>query len=83
MRREIEPSKTGLQMPSSQLKRAEQAIKAIRDRSELPPEAADALQELVDAVRTIENRVSSIENQGRPSPTKQMDLPNPSRETGG
>jgi hypothetical protein len=65
-------------MPSSQLKRAEQAIQAIRDQSELPPEAADALQELVDAVRTIESRVS-IENQGRTSSIKQMDLPNPSR----
>ena len=35
-------------MPSSQLKPAERAIQAIRDQAELPPEAADALQELVD-----------------------------------
>ena len=68
-------------MPSSQLKRAEQAIQAIRDQSELPPEAADALQELVDAIRTIENRVSAIENKGRTNSTKQMNLPNPSRES--
>ena len=37
-------------MPSSQLKRAERAIEAIRNQSELPPEAADALQELVAVV---------------------------------
>jgi hypothetical protein len=48
-------------MPSSQLKRAERAIQAIRDQAELPPEAADALQELVDIVRAIEDRVSSLE----------------------
>jgi uncharacterized membrane protein YccC len=51
----------GLHMPSSQLKRAERAIQAIRDQAELPPEAADALQELVDIVRTIEDRVSTLE----------------------
>ena len=48
-------------MPSSQLKRAERAIQAIRDQAALPPEAADALQELVDIVRTIEDRVSTLE----------------------
>jgi hypothetical protein len=41
-------------MPSSQLKRAERAIQAIRDQAELPPEAADALEELVDVVGTME-----------------------------
>jgi hypothetical protein len=46
----------GLNMPSSQLKRAERAIETIRIQSELPPEAADALQELVEAIRTIESR---------------------------
>jgi uncharacterized membrane protein YccC len=51
----------GFHMPSSQLKRAERAIQAIRDQAELPPEAADALQELVDIVRTIEDRVSTLE----------------------
>jgi uncharacterized membrane protein YccC len=51
----------GLHMPSSQLKRAERAIQAIRDQAALPPEAADALQELVDIVRTIEDRVSTLE----------------------
>jgi hypothetical protein len=34
-------------MPSSQLKRAERAIQTIRDQAELPPETADALQEIV------------------------------------
>jgi hypothetical protein len=51
----------GFHMPSSQLKRAERAIQMIRDQAELPPEAADALQELVDIVRTIEERVSTLE----------------------
>jgi uncharacterized membrane protein YccC len=44
-----------------QLKRAERAIQAIRDQAALPPGAADALQELVDIVRTIEDRVSTLE----------------------
>jgi hypothetical protein len=65
-----------LDMPSSQLKRAERSIKAIRDQSEMPPDAADALQELVDAIRTIESRLGALENRERPHPTGQMDLPN-------
>jgi hypothetical protein len=63
-------------MPSSQLKRAEKAIEAIRNQSEVPPEAANALQELVDAVRTIESRLATLEGKGRPHPTEQMALPN-------
>ena len=39
-------------MPSSQLKRAEKAIAAIREQSELPPVAAEALEEIVAAIRT-------------------------------
>ena len=35
-------------MSSSQLKRAERAMQSIRDQAELPPETADALQELVE-----------------------------------
>jgi hypothetical protein len=50
-------------MPSSQLKRAERSIQTIRDQGELPPETADALQELVDVIRTIEVRVSALEGQ--------------------
>ena len=57
-------------MPSSQLKPAERAIQAIRDQAELPPEAADALQELVDVIRTIEGRVSLLEGKGHPHPTQ-------------
>jgi len=45
-------------MPSSRLKPAERAIQEIRDQAELPAEAADALQELVYVIRTIEGRVS-------------------------
>jgi hypothetical protein len=63
-------------MPSSQLKRAERAIKAIRDQGELPPEAADALEERVDVVGTMENRVAALETKGRPHPTSQMHLSN-------
>jgi uncharacterized membrane protein YccC len=66
----------GLPMPSSQLKRAERAIQAIRDQAELPPEAADALQELVDVIRTIEGRLSLLETKGHPHRTEQMELPN-------
>jgi uncharacterized membrane protein YccC len=62
--------------PSSHLKRAERAIQTIRDQAELPPETADALQELVDVVRNIEGRLSALENKGHPHPTEAMALPN-------
>jgi hypothetical protein len=64
-------------MSGSHLKRAEKAIEAIRTQSELPPEAGDALQELVDPVRHLEGRIASLECKRR-SPTDQMALPNPS-----
>jgi Histidine phosphatase superfamily (branch 1) len=51
-------------MPSSQLKRAERAIQTIRDQSELPPETADALQE-IDAG-----------GKGHLRPSAEMELPN-------
>ena len=63
-------------MPSSQLERAERAIQAIRDQAELPPETADALKELVNAVRAIEGRLSALESKGRLHPTEAMALPN-------
>jgi hypothetical protein len=63
-------------MPSSQLKRAERAIQAIRDQAELPPETADALKELVNAGRAIEGRLSALESEGRLHPTETMALPN-------
>ena len=58
-------------MPSSQLKRAEKAIAAIREQSELPPEAAEALEEIVAAIRTVEGRLADLE---RKKPTEQMAL---------
>ena len=42
----------------------------------MPPEAADALQELVDAVRTIEGRFSQLEGKGHPHLSDQTELPN-------
>jgi hypothetical protein len=66
----------GTSMPSSQLKRAERAIQSIRDQAELPPETADALQELVDVVRYIDGRLSALESKGKSHPTESMALPN-------
>jgi hypothetical protein len=63
-------------MPSSQLKRAERAIQTIRDQGELPPETADALQELVDVIRAIEGRLSALEGKGNARPADAMNLPN-------
>jgi uncharacterized membrane protein YccC len=63
-------------MPSSQLKRAERAIQAIRDQAELPPETADALQEIVDVIRTIEGRLSALEGKGHLRLSAEMELPN-------
>jgi hypothetical protein len=65
-----------MQMPSSQLKRAERSIQTIRDQGELPPETADALQELVDVIQAIEGRLSALESKGNARPTDAMDLPN-------
>jgi uncharacterized membrane protein YccC len=64
-------------MPSSQLKRAERATQTIRDRAELPPETADALQEIVDVIRTIDGRLSTLEGKGHLRPSAEMELPNP------
>jgi hypothetical protein len=57
-------------MPSSQLKRAERAIQTIRDQADLPHETADALQEIVNVIRTVEGRLSTLEGKGhlRPLP---------------
>jgi uncharacterized membrane protein YccC len=59
-------------MPSSQLKRAERAIQTIRDQAELPPETADALQEIVDVIRTIEGRLSTLEGKGHLRPSAEI-----------
>jgi hypothetical protein len=63
-------------MPSSQLKRAERAIQTIRDQAELPPETADALQEIVDVIRATEGRLSTLEGKGYLRPPAEMELPN-------
>jgi hypothetical protein len=63
-------------MPSSQLKRAERSIQTIRDQGELPPETADALQELVDVIRAIEGRLSALEGKGDARHADGMTLPN-------
>ena len=60
-------------MPSSQLKRAERSIQTIRGQAELPPETADALQEIVDVIRTIDSRLSS---KGHLRPSAEVELPN-------
>jgi uncharacterized membrane protein YccC len=67
-------------MPSSQLKRAERAIQTSRDQVELPPETAGALQEIVDVIRTIEGRLSTLEGKGHLRPSAEMELPNPIRD---
>ena len=61
-------------MPSSQLKRAEKAIAAMREQGKLPPETADAIEELVEALRTVERRLATLEGAGHKSPTAQMNL---------
>jgi len=63
-------------MPSSQLKRAERSTQTIRGQAELPPETADALQEIV-VIRTIEGRLSTLEGKGSLRPSAEMKLPNP------
>jgi hypothetical protein len=60
-------------------KRAEQSIQTIRDQGELPPETADALQELVDVIRAVEGRLSALEGQWNARPTETMALPNRKR----
>jgi hypothetical protein len=63
-------------MPATQLKRAERAGERIREQAELPPETAVALQELVDVIRNIEDRLSVLEGKGSIHPTAEMALPN-------
>jgi hypothetical protein len=41
----------------------------------LPPETAEALDEIVAAVRAVEGRLAELEREVHP-PTKQMELPN-------
>jgi hypothetical protein len=62
-------------MPGSQLKRAMTSIAIIRDRQDLTPELTRALEEIVDALRSIEARIAALEGKHKPA-TAQMDLPN-------
>jgi uncharacterized membrane protein YccC len=75
-RRGFDRSTEDIPMPANQFTRAERAIERIREQAELPPEAAIALQELVDVVRSVEGRLSALEDKGRIHPTAEMALPN-------
>jgi uncharacterized membrane protein YccC len=66
-------------MPGVQLKRAERAIAAIRDQGELPPETAEALEEIVAAIRSVEGRLAMLEGKGHKPPTAEMELPHRKR----
>jgi hypothetical protein len=55
-------------MPGAQLKRAERAIAAMR--------TAEALDEIVAAIRTVEGRLAKLEGKGKAHPAASMDLPN-------
>ena len=68
-------------MPSSQLKRVEKSIEAMRADPHTPKtaETTEALQDLVDAVRAVEGRLTALESKGRLRPTAEMDLPNRGR----
>jgi uncharacterized membrane protein YccC len=63
-------------MPANQLKRAERAVERIKEQAELPPETAIALEDIVEAVRNIEQRLSALEGKPRIDPTAEMGLPN-------
>ena len=54
-------------MPSSQLKRAEKSVEAILSAGEplQSQEVGLALQELLDAVRSMEQRVTTLEHDRR------------------
>ena len=62
-------------MPSSQLKRAEHSVAAIR-QADMAPETAAAVEEIVAAIRTVERRLELLEKRNRlPADT----LPSPRR----
>ena len=65
-------------MPSSQLKRVEKSIEAMRSDPHTPKtaETTEALEDLVDAVRAVESRLAVLEGKGRPRATAEMELPN-------
>ena len=47
------------------LKQAQRSIQAMQKNQELPPENAEALKEIVDAIRVIEQRLAVLENNSR------------------
>ena len=61
-------------MQQEELRRAEQAVEKIRERAELAPEIAAALEAIVEAVRKIDGRLSIFK--GRIHPTAETGLPN-------
>jgi len=60
----------------SQLKRAERAIRTIREKCGVSSETADALQELVEVIRNAEGRLAVLEGKGSLRRTAEMELPN-------
>jgi hypothetical protein len=57
----------------SHLKRAEQAIEVMRDRGDLSLQLASALQDLIDAIRSVEDRVERTNVAGSPPITPDND----------
>ena len=51
-------------MPAG-LKRAQRSIQTMQKNQELPPEYAEVLKEIVDAIRVIEQRLAVLENNSR------------------
>lgn len=51
-------------MPSSDLERAERAIAAIRDQSELSPATVEALELIVGAIQSVDRRLATLEGIG-------------------
>jgi hypothetical protein len=51
----------------------------IREQAELPPETAQAMEEIVEALRIVDRRLAALEKGGHKPPTSQMELPNRER----
>ena len=57
-------------MPSSALKRVERTIAELRSKEGFSREAADALQDLVDAVRAVEMLLIAVEGRATNTPVR-------------